>query len=156
MFRIAVAAIGCLFLLLCISCDVPNTRPAGGSVVVDGKPVENGTVTFYPTAGGRSASGRIKGDGTFVLSYKKVGDGVPPGTYKVVIVGDKWIPMSPNQKTPDALSEEDEVAFDDMRGKLEHVVPVIYNSIDTTPLERVVESADDVQDFKIEISTKNQ
>src|SRR5262245_59539572 len=70
----------------------PKLQPAGGKVLVNGGPVTEGTVMFYPVAKGRPATARIMGDGSFTLSYEKPGDGLPPGEYKVVIVADVFQP----------------------------------------------------------------
>ncbi|MBY0457505.1 MAG: carboxypeptidase-like regulatory domain-containing protein, partial [Gemmataceae bacterium] len=87
MFRTHRFAFLALAALTATGCGT-TLQPAGGQVLVDGVPVKEGTVMFYPTAKGRPATARIGEDGSFVLSYEKPGDGLPPGEYKVVIVAD--------------------------------------------------------------------
>jgi hypothetical protein len=62
--------------------------PVRGTVTLDdGTPVAKGMVVFERTDAGQpvTARGEIKPDGRFELSTDKPGDGVPPGTYKVLI-----------------------------------------------------------------------
>jgi hypothetical protein len=62
--------------------------PVRGTVTLDdGTPVTKGLVVFESTAPaqGVSARGTLGADGRFQLSTNRTGDGVPPGTYKVLI-----------------------------------------------------------------------
>lgn len=130
-----------------------DLKPAGGTVTVDGKPVESGTIMFHPVAGGRPATGTIA-DGTFTLSYADIEDGLPVGEYKVAIVADKWIPKSttgPGKSTGDAADDE----FGGTAGRLVHIVPPVYNDVLTTPMTHTVtESSDGPQQFACDITTK--
>jgi len=51
----------------------------------DGSPVGAGVVIFDD--GAVRASGPIQRDGTYVVGFEKEGNGIPPGTYQVVISG---------------------------------------------------------------------
>jgi flagellar hook assembly protein FlgD len=60
--------------------------PGSGTVKYDsGDPVPNGTVVFKTDQ--HQYTGEIAADGTFQLGGLKVGDGLPPGTYKVAVLG---------------------------------------------------------------------
>jgi len=73
-------------VLLAGGCERPTTLvPVKGRVLLDGKPLPSGVVQFQP-ASGQSASGQIADDGSFVLSRNALGDGVPPGTYRVAVI----------------------------------------------------------------------
>jgi hypothetical protein len=134
-----------LMVTMCFAagCGQPMQK-AGGKVMVDGVPVKDGAVTFYPSAGGRTASASILPDGTFSLSYEKLNDGLPPGEYKVTIVADIW------KETPEAKRQAEAMraaaakqgAIEDSSittgGMLIHVVPPEYNTIETTPLREEV------------------
>ena len=83
---------------------------AGTRRLLIGEPVTVGKVLFYPVGGGRTGSGRIQADGTFVLSYRQPGDGVPVGQYKVAIISDIWKErrgMATRQKNVDPAGFED-------------------------------------------------
>jgi hypothetical protein len=154
--------IGCLFatlLVACVGCGV-KLQPAGGKVLVDGKPVQEGTIMFCPTAKGRPATARILEDGSFTLSFEKPGDGLPLGDYRVVIVADVW---KEGKKTKaqelDEANMKRQGIIDTSTltgGTLIHVVPPEYNDITTTPLTQTVSSSSTPQHFVFDIHTKNK
>ena len=63
-----VVAASCLAIFLLVGCGGSPwpTAPVHGTVTLDGKPLDNGRVTFVPKAG-RGASGIIQSDGTFKM-----------------------------------------------------------------------------------------
>lgn len=134
-------------------------QPAGGKVLVDGKPVQEGTIMFYPVNKGRPANARIQPDGSFTLSYENPGDGLPPGEYKVVIVADIWqeLKKTKAQEQEEAIMKKNGVNDElPTNGILIHVVPPEYNDVKTTPLTQKVESSSSTQNFVFEISTKGK
>jgi len=125
-----------------------------GTVSVDGQPVSGGKVVFFPIDGGRQGTGRIKPDGTYVVSYKRVGDGLPPGDYTVTIVSDKLdeTKKAPSTRVfigPNGEEMEDDgfmpVATGGRRARkdnrLIHIVPTEYNQRETSPLEVTIPDA---------------
>lgn len=95
----------------------------------DGSPVtaaEGGLVLFNPAGSGKAATGNFEKDGTFTMMTEKPGDGVKPGTYKVVL--QLW----KNYRA----------------GTL--AVPPQYGSATTTPLEATVDADHTVFEFKVE------
>jgi hypothetical protein len=68
--------------------SLPQPVPVEGTVTLDGKPLESGTIRFVPELG-RPASSKILEDGSFDLAGESVDrtttDGVPPGKYKVQV-----------------------------------------------------------------------
>jgi len=56
-----------------------------GTVTLDGKPLERGTVGFTPANGGMRASGVIENDGTYTLTTNR-DSGLEPGEYMVTVV----------------------------------------------------------------------
>ena len=80
---LGIAAI--LALLLCCGCG--NKVPLTGKVTFadDGSPLTKGTVCFV--SGAFLARGYLKEDGTYQISSTGRNDGLPPGTYKVYLVG---------------------------------------------------------------------
>jgi hypothetical protein len=135
-------------------------QPAGGQVLVDGKPVTEGTVMFYPTNKGRPATATIREDGSFTLSFARPEDGLPVGEYRVVIVADIW-----KQGRKTAAQEYDErnlkrQGIEDTStqagGTLIHVVPPEYNDITTTPLTQTVTRSSEPQHFVFDIPSKKK
>jgi hypothetical protein len=55
-----------------------------GTVTLDGKPLDKGTILFVPSRG-RASSGEIRSDGTFTLSTYGVDDGAIVGDNKVAV-----------------------------------------------------------------------
>ncbi len=151
MFKLIFPVI-CL-LSLAAGCEDGSTRLAGGTISVDGKPVDSGLVVFYPVDGGRQGSGKINPDGSFVISYLKMGDGVPPGEYVVTILSDKTERKKKSETGNDA--EDDAFLASSRDVKLIHVVPVKYNNRETTPLRVNVEDDGEVQDFKFDVDSKS-
>jgi hypothetical protein len=105
-----------------------SIQPAGGKVLVDGVPVKDGAVTFYPVEPGRAASASVMEDGSFTLSFDSPNDGLPPGDYKVTIVADVWKDtVSPEQKKALEAVLKKQGAIDDpallSAGTLIHIVP---------------------------------
>ncbi|QEG21109.1 hypothetical protein [Mariniblastus fucicola] len=126
---------------------------AGGIVMVDGRPSSAGTIEFYPVSGGRTANAVIQDDGTFTISYRKPGDGLPPGDYKVAVIVDKVL-----NSTPKMSAEEDgdgNFTPEFRQGAVTHIVPQIYNNIQTTPLRYTIDNTGESQHLEIEISTSD-
>lgn len=80
--RLALAA-----LAVSWGCTESELAPGRGVVLVEGKPLEGGSVTFYPAGGGKAAFGEIRADGSFELMTERPGDGATPGVYIPSIVG---------------------------------------------------------------------
>lgn len=150
--------IGLMLLMTSLGCG-ENLQPAGGKVAVDGTPVKEGTIMFYPVGGGRPATGVIS-EGQFQLSFENPGDGLPPGDYKVVIVADIWKEAKAKTKAQEieeaqakksgAIEQTSSLAA----GELIHVVPPIYNDIKTTPLVQKVAGTGAVENYVFDIETK--
>lgn len=90
MFRSSIVSI--LFLAvaaLIVGCDDrPKRVPVAGQVLIDGKPLELGTVRLVPQ-GARPSVGQIGEDGRFVLNCYEGDDGVIPGTHRVAVIANK-------------------------------------------------------------------
>ena len=142
----------------CVGCG-SNLQPAGGQVSVSGAPVKDGTIMFYPVAGGRPATGVIT-EGKFQLSFERPGDGLPPGDYKVVIVSDIWKEAKTKtkaQEIEEAQAKKSgaiETTSLATTGELIHVVPPIYNDIKTTPLVQKVASTRSVANYDFDLPAK--
>ena len=85
--RICLVAAAGLFVLGAAGCG-PGMYPAKGKVTYpDGKPLTEGTVVFESKSADRpvSARGEIQADGSYQLSTRKPGDGVPAGKYRALV-----------------------------------------------------------------------
>jgi hypothetical protein len=128
--------------------------------MVDGTPVKEGTIMFYPLSKGRPATARILEDGSFTLSYERPGDGLPVGDYKVVIVADIWKEgKKTKEQEYDEANPKRQGIVDTTTltgGTLIHVVPPEYNDINTTPLIQTVASSSSPQQFLYDIPSKRK
>ena len=59
--------------------------PASGTITVDGSPITEGTINFYPTGDGSSALATIESNGSFSVITAASSAGIAPGEYKVVV-----------------------------------------------------------------------
>lgn len=89
-FRRAAGAALALSLAALVGCGGGGTKRAsvGGTVSYDGKPIDNGSITFVPDGGGDrpKAGGSIR-DGKYSIGATE--GGPVPGKYKVEITWDK-------------------------------------------------------------------
>lgn len=134
----------------------PKLHKAGGIVKVDGKPIDQGTVGFYPVVPGRPSMAEVQPDGTFELSYLKPGDGLPPGEYKVTVVSDVWKENAAAKAREDSQARKMGIkdGMSMVPGELIHIVPIEYNTLDTTPLKQTV--SDSSTKFEFDIPTKKK
>jgi hypothetical protein len=103
--------------------------PARGEVVwSDGTPATELAVGFISEAARISARGEINPDGTFTLSSLKKDDGLPPGTYLVIVA-----PPVPNSS--------DDRAGPEARGR--RMFPRKYQSYSDSGLTVTVEAKSD-------------
>jgi hypothetical protein len=95
-----------LFLLLGAAGCGPGLYPVGGKVTYpDGAPVSKGMVVFESKGVDRpiTARGTIGPNGNYQLTMSQPGDGVPPGTYRVLIAPQVDLSDAdkpPSQRTP--------------------------------------------------------
>jgi hypothetical protein len=140
-------------LLLFVGCG-PKLEKATGTVKVDGKLINQGTIGFYPILGGRPSMAEVQADGTFELSFLKPGDGLPAGEYKVTAVCEVWKEDKKSAERERARLEKLGQPMDELTaipGVMEYIVPVLYGNIETTPLRQTVKPGQNK--FDIEIDT---
>ena len=99
--------------------DAPEVASVQGSVMWNGKPLEEGTIAFHP-ASGRSASGVIKGGEIVEVTTTTKGDGAPVGENQVTIFATK-----PDPKDPSGM------------GSIS-LIPVRYNNVKKSGLKATI------------------
>lgn len=136
-------ALTCLMSLLLAGCGgssdvkpIANLVPCQGTVTLDGKPLEQGTIFFAPVdeKTGQSAVGAIKA-GNFDVSTTVSAPGVVAGKYKVRIDSYEIVQLKPGEMSttlPPSL------------------IPARYNNIATSGLE--VEVAKGMPPIKLELT----
>ena len=119
-----------LACLIVAGCGGQGFVPAGGKVAFDdGTPLEGGGITFQTET--FMAQGEIRSDGTFTLSSLKPGDGLPPGTYKVVI---GWSDYDANERI------------------VHHVDPIFADPMTTTLTAEVVKGGKGQNQFEFVVT----
>jgi hypothetical protein len=76
-------------LLVLAGCGGTRLYPVEGVVQLDGAPARDlagGTVSLESVADGSNAAGEIRPDGTFRVQNPLGKDGVPAGTYRVLVL----------------------------------------------------------------------
>lgn len=87
---------GCLLAAILLGCgDQPVRYPVAGKVLIDGEPLQTGSIQLVPESG-RPVSSTIMSDGSFnlaenSLSSSRLTEGVSPGIYRVSISASKVI-----------------------------------------------------------------
>lgn len=142
MLQTKIYRISCVFLsfLLCsllVGCGGGNVKVSGKISLSDGTPVTGGRIVFVGEV--TQGKGAIDKDGNYSLSFDKKNNGVPPGTYKVVINGAFFTPA--NTKTED-----------EMDTGTRPMVDLKYAEVETTPLTCTVPG--DGYDFTVEPSAE--
>ncbi len=90
-----------------------------GKVTYKNKPLDKGSVVFFPEAGTVGA-GKLLPDGSFKLLDPLKQEGIPPGSYTaVVIAGEDQIALNP----------------DDPMKRVEPTIPLIFTSKVSSPLK---------------------
>jgi hypothetical protein len=79
------AGTACLLASSGCSDGRPEIVPVSGQVLLDGQPLTHGFVRFAPT-GTRASTGKLDGEGRFVLSCMDDGDGAIIGEHKVEVI----------------------------------------------------------------------
>lgn len=82
--RTSVCGLAAVLLLGCSAAsDAPQTAPVTGTVTMNGKPMAQIGVTFFPTGRGPIATGNTNQNGEFTLMTNEPGDGASIGTHRV-------------------------------------------------------------------------
>jgi hypothetical protein len=80
-------------------CGASDKTPVEGTVTIDGEPLAEGRIGFYPKEG-RPAYGEIV-DGRYTLTTLEPGDGALIGRHRVTVQADK--PADPNDAFSDRI-----------------------------------------------------
>lgn len=120
---------------------LPKTEEVSGTVTLKGQPLEGATVTFIPTGTtkGIECVGRTDESGVYFPKQIRGGEGVPAGTYKVVI--------SRFLRNGEPVSAEDDPGNG---GIASESLPAKYSNATATKLKAKVSEGGDSIDFDLE------
>jgi hypothetical protein len=89
MCRTTIHAVALVVVVVTIAgCGGPFDSTAKGVVTLDGTALPSGWVTFYPTAGGPPAYGRIDESGSYFMQTGR-STGLPAGEYQVTVIANE-------------------------------------------------------------------
>lgn len=117
--------------------DAPALVSATGTILMDGEPLADASVSFSPVSGDRGASGRTDAEGKFILSYGG-SDGCPLGEHTVSV------------STREMILDE----YGGVEGMKEETIPVRYNS--QSKLKATVDPDASLNDFTFELESKGR
>lgn len=154
------------FLLICIcvaGCGAPLGQ-VSGTITVNGEPKGDLIVSFTPQGGGTSAAAPTNEKGEYVLT-SILGEGIPPGNYKVSITTKKNVineeaDYSPGSYDPNSYGQQAQAAmeqkFDEQYDQTfrasqnaKDPIPAQYNK--ETTLETTIKAGEQVCDFDLTI-----
>lgn len=124
---------------LIIGCGEARTVPIEAVLRYDGEPLTDAGVSFIRNdgEGGRPAFGGTDAEGIATFTSYEPNDGVPPGSYRVVVIKD----FGAAPAAPEATGEGAEAmvaassGFAGVRpGKRRSAIPPIYSDATSTPL----------------------
>jgi hypothetical protein len=148
-FRISAWGVAICLTLLCVGCGKPPMQEVRGSVKLNGKPVSNCKVGFYPDVEIFNPDrhgygfGLTNESGEFQIQHPQGEQGIWAGKYKVTLVA--WV--SPTGKIIEPEAKPSEV-----EGGVTNMFPIIFESPGTTPESVVVKSG--VNDFTFDIKSQ--
>ncbi|MBR9802572.1 carboxypeptidase regulatory-like domain-containing protein [bacterium] len=129
-----------LILLLTVAGCGKSAEVAGpeatGYVTLDGSPLTNGDLSFYPIGEGSSAQAALDGDGRFRVNTAASATGIAPGEYKVTV--ESWA---------DAEGDEEN------EGEPISLIPNKYTKERTTDL-RITVTEEGPNDFHLELTSE--
>lgn len=106
----------------CGRSDLPELGRVQGTVTLDGEPLPNAAVGFYPLSGGRQALAIIDQDGHYDLTFVDGVDGAKTGMSEVTVF---WPDGStPTARIPAKYNAKTELQFEVKPGKNTFDIPL--------------------------------
>jgi hypothetical protein len=141
----------CCLAVVCLvfsGCDSgPKVSLVKGVVTLDGQPIENATVDFYPSNGDRGSSGVTNAQGEYTLSYSADKKGARPGEHKVTIKTEIEEEMDYSANSYDEGNEGNSPVV--AKGRKELLSPKYYD-YDKSELSAAVGLGENVINFDLE------
>jgi hypothetical protein len=94
-----VVGVLCALALTLAGCGGPFDSLVSGTVTLDGKPLDRGTVAFFPASQGPAAYGRIRSNGSYSVRVGRE-KGLPSGEYLVTVVATEHVEVPADWRGP--------------------------------------------------------
>lgn len=132
-FAVSMVVLSAVTLLTGCGAESNNTVTVQGKVTVDGKPVEQGSITFLATDGETPSSGGVIAGGEYSAE-------IVPGEKTIMILGNEVVGQElVLEGVPDS----------GMRDKLKTTTHPNYNAAHLTPLKASITEATESLDFAL-------
>ncbi len=130
-----------------LGCSASNEAAVTGTVTLDGQPLANALVTFYPEGktSGLGGSGRTGADGKYTLTPSRKGQGLALGEYRVVISR----PLNPDGSPADPNVPP-------IESKARETLPPTYSQRESSVLKANVSKDQTVYNFPLESRPKKK
>lgn len=129
--------------------SLPERGVVTGTIKVDGQPINQGQVCFWPDQG-RPATGTIQADGTYRLTTFEPGDGAILGKHRVTVEAKRVVGKG---KMPTSMEEEIAMIGSGQNSardfKLHWLAPERYRVKETSGLIAEVKSGENQLDFDL-------
>lgn len=102
-------------IVCCGRSDLPELGRVQGTVTLDGKPLPNAAVGFYPLSGGRQALAIIDEEGKYELTFVDGVNGAKTGVNEVTVFWPDG--TEPTAPIPAKYNKDSELKFDVKPGK---------------------------------------
>lgn len=129
--------------------SLPERGVVTGTIKVDGQPINQGQVCFWPEQG-RPATATIQADGSYRLTTFEPGDGATIGKHQVTVEAKRVVGKG---KMPTSMEEEIAMIGDGKSSardfKLHWLAPERYRNKETSGLTAEVKSGENQLDFDL-------
>lgn len=140
-----------VLLGLALGCGGSGRGPLGqveGTVTLEGKPINEGTIIFE-VAGARPATGTISSGKIVDVTTYEPNDGVPVGEASVAIFATGTAPAPAETTTPANPDEASQLGKNYMGGNAQSLIPKKYNNPATSELNCTIESGKNEVSFDL-------
>jgi len=134
-------------LLAVLGCGSASEVAVRGTVTLDGQPLANALVTFFPegNTAGLGGSGRTGADGKYTLTPSRKGQALAPGEYRVVIRR----PLNPDGSPADP-------SVPPIESQARETLPPMYSQRESSVLKATVSSDQTTHDFRLDSRPKRK
>lgn len=134
-----------------------NPVAVGGTITLDGQPLEGATINFSPVGeGGQPAHGLSGSGGTFRLTTRNSNDGAVPGEYRVTVAKQEGMGAGGagiDPKSPDYMKMMEKMSAGGKHNQTKDTsgIHANYREAARTPLKFTIPSGGD-KNLKIELN----
>lgn len=146
----------CLSFFVLTGCGGSSTHaPVQGTVTLDGKPIQDATVSFVPSDGGRPALGTTDASGTYQLKGQDA-EGAKIGQNRVAIVAVETVGKLNTEKYQEGFGSLAGMGPGERQQRKRWIIPKPYSNPKTSGLTFTVEPGSNQADFALKLPRKKR